>query len=529
MERPTVTELTDGSKTWEHSYQRFHVKSYVPHNDLLGQINNYTFKAPLLLVFEEKKQTMEEAIQFAKDTGLASIAASNDACVYFIYPNSGNWEEETEELYCEIISEVKMDPLFQDGICEVHNFFTKNFDGYFMKGAIFRADIYSFGASADYVARNLLKTVNGQYLWGPGEITPAMCSMEGLSIVPHVERKDIGILSVNNTPSVNQAFEGCVNLLIKEKADYIKDFYSFVRRFKMWCGIQTEEPDLEKLQLMEEAGHVEVHTSPDNIRQYKDQPTHTVGYFAYYNKGLLDNGPVPVLLGFHGGGDSSMYLTYVAGWYAVAHKYNFLYISFDNHLDISATETIEVLQELKRRYPIDAHRIYASGFSMGSGKTWDLFQEYPEVFAGLAPCSALFPYRQNVFFEEIPEDRLNKTIPVPMFYSGGEKSFLPELPNQAQTSLERAKYGVRVNKCKRNLDDLCYEDRDKWENPIWGINGDRTEVLHDDSRDADLTIQYFDSEDGICRTALASVSNQEHDCRHHSIEAAWNFISQFTR
>ena len=43
------------------------------------------------------------------------------------------------------------------------------------------------------MAKNLLKTLQGQYLWGPGEITPAMCSMERLSVVPQVERKDIAV------------------------------------------------------------------------------------------------------------------------------------------------------------------------------------------------------------------------------------------------------------------------------------------------------------------------------------------------
>ena len=84
----------------------------------------------------------------------------------------------------------------------------KEFKGYFIRGAIFRADIYSFGESADYVARCLLKTVNGEYLWGPGEITPAMCSLQNLSVVPKVERKDIAILSVGNSNEINEAFNG---------------------------------------------------------------------------------------------------------------------------------------------------------------------------------------------------------------------------------------------------------------------------------------------------------------------------------
>ena len=92
-----------------------------------------------------------------------------------------------------------------------------------------------------------------------------------------------------------------------------------------------------------------------------------------------------------------MYLTFVAGWWEVAHKYDFLFVSIDNHQFVTATEIIDIIDELKKRYNIDEHRIYATGFSMGSGKTWDLYQEYPQVFAGVMPCSALFPVYTTFF------------------------------------------------------------------------------------------------------------------------------------
>ena len=90
-------------------------------------------------------------------------------------------------------------------------------------------------------------------------------------------------------------------------------------------------------------------------------------------------------------------------------------------------------------------------------------------------------------------------------------------------------YLAGVNKLKKNFADLKFEQKDSWEDPIWGVPGDRIEKAYDESRDDTLTIHYFDSEDGVCRTALASVGNQIHECRHHSCEEAWKFISKFTR
>jgi len=492
-------------------------------------VNNYGFRAPCLLVFEEAKQDMDSAVKFARESGLAKIAADFDTSVLFVYPTKdGGWAAEDESLYAAVISEIKMIQVYQDGIVENYDFFARQFKGYFVRGAIFRADIYSFGASADYVAKNLLKTLQGEYLWGPGEITPAMCSMEKLSVVPDVQRKDIAILSAGNSAETNKAFEGCEHLLIKDKAEYEKDFHAFVKKFKMWCGKIEYEPDFPALGMTEDVGSAAVHTSPDNRSPFSGEKTHKVGYFAYYNNGLFADGPAPLVLGFHGGGDSSMYLTYVAGWWEIARKYNFLFVSVENHQFVTATEAVELIEALKKRYPIDEHRIYATGFSMGSGKTWDCYQEYPEVFAGLMPASALFPVYTTFFGTPVTE-RLNKTVPVPVFYSGGEESHLPELPFHTPTALERVQYVAEVNRLKKDFSALSHEQKDAWEHPIWGVPGDRVEKIHDPSRGSDLTVHYYDSEDGICRTAFASVSGQVHECRQHSCENAWKFISQFTR
>ena len=525
-ERPEVREAV-GGKCWEYTFEQFRLKAYMPDSAVDGQVNNYGFRAPLLLVFEEKPQSMEQAVAFARESGLAGIAAKVDTGVLFVHPTAeGGWAAADESLYAALIAEIKMIQVYRDGIVESYDFFRHEFKGYFIRGAVFRADIYSFGASADYVARHLLRTLQGEYLWGPGEITPAMCSMERLSVLPDVQRRDIPVLSVSNSREINAAFGGCEHLLVKGRADYPADFDTFVRHFRMWCGKVEIEPDFPVLGMTEEAGSAVVATSPDN-RTIRD-PSHRIGYFAYYNNDLFRDGPVPLVIGFHGGGDSSMYLTFVAGWWEIARRHSFLFVSVENHQNVTATEAVELIGHLKERYPIDGRRIYATGFSMGSGKTWDCYQEYPEVFAGLMPVSALFPV-YTTFFGEPVTDRLNKNVPVPVFYSGGEDSHLPELPFHAATALERVQYVAEVNRLKKDFSGVSFEQKDSWEQPVWGVPGDRVEKVQDPSRGSTLTIHYYDSEDGVCRTAFASVSGQIHECRQHSCENAWNFISRFTR
>ena len=115
--RPEVVTLEDGSKYWEHEYARFYLKAYVPANDLDGQVNNYGFKAPLLMVFEENRSDRDAAVEFANKTGLADIAAAYDASVLFIYPtNDGGWEKAPASLYADFIAEVRMDTVYSDGL-----------------------------------------------------------------------------------------------------------------------------------------------------------------------------------------------------------------------------------------------------------------------------------------------------------------------------------------------------------------------------------------------------------------------------
>ena len=121
MERPQVRKA-EGGRCWEHTFEKFHLKVYVPDNDLDGQTNNYGFRAPLLMVLEEEKQSMDAAVRFARESGLAGIAAGVDSSVLFISPTAeGGWDAADESLYAAVIAEVKMIQVYRDGIVENFN------------------------------------------------------------------------------------------------------------------------------------------------------------------------------------------------------------------------------------------------------------------------------------------------------------------------------------------------------------------------------------------------------------------------
>ena len=526
---PEVQLLANGARLWKHRFDSFRVKVYVPQGHPLADIVNFGFNAPYLLVLEERELTVPEAAAYAESQGFARIAAEYSASVVFVYPNNENgWEGTTEQLFIDLVAESRIGPYYQDGVFRSRERFTNQWSDMFLRGAIFRTFLYGKGKTADYIARCCMKTLNGLYLWGPGEITPTAVTLEGLSVMPDVQRRDIPVVSVGNSTEINAALEtGCDHLLIQEKADVEGAFRSFLRPWKRWCGTLTHEDDMAEIGMVEEPSFAVVPTSPDNRGDDQGTDCHRIGYIAWYSKGLLDAGKVPVVLAFHGGGDSALHMAHVSGWYRVAKRNNFLLITVENHLNSTATEAVALLEELKKKYPIDEKQVYATGFSMGGIKTWDLFQEYPDVFAALAPMGATVEVGHNVYFRPV-EKAINQSVSVPVFYAGGEISPLPELPCQGQKCADRMAWVFKVNDVDRHYA-AQYDDRDNWENPILGVNGDRVEQVYDPSRDSTLTIHYFTSRDGVERTAFASISGQGHECREHTCEHAWRFMSRFCK
>jgi len=528
---PEVIVFHDKSNYWEHTFESFYAKVYIPVNDPITDIVNFGFRAPYLLVFEETRQSAEEAKAFADRTGLANIAASFGGSVVFVYPTcEGGWDNAPEDLFASLISESRISQYYKDGAAIMRDRFTGNWNGFYIRGAVLRTYLYGFGKSADYIATHCLQRIEGDGLYGKGDITPAGCILERVGVLPAIAKdaRDIPVLSVQNSNEVNEALNaGLDHVLIKDSADYEKDFKEFVGTFRRMMGHLEQEADLDALGMVWAPGYCTVPTSKDNRGDDKDTTEHNIGYVAYYNKKIMEEGKkVPLLFCFHGGGDSALCMTSVSGWFRVAAKYNFLLVSVEHHLNSTATETQALLEHIKQLYPVDTEQIYASGFSMGGCKSWDMCQEYPKVFAGIAPMSATYEVGLNVFGQDAGP--INRDTVVPTFYVGGELTPLPELPFQAQKCIDRVGYIFDINNVIANYD-VTLEEKDSWSNPIYGIDGDAVYKINDPARGSVLTLNLFESNNGCCYTVFGSVDNQGHEVRHHSCENAWKFLSNFRR
>lgn len=526
QERPAVSVLPDGGRYWTHDYGNFSVMVYVPVGDPRAEIINFGFFAPYLLVFGDPARSIADAVEYAERRGLADIARAASSSVVFVIPNcEGGWKNAPETIFRELAAESKIGPYYEDGYLINYKFRTKEFIGASIRGALFRTVLFGRGESADYIARCCLKTLEGEYLWGPGEITPAVVTLENLSVIPRPERRDIPVVSVGNSKEINEALRtSCDQLLVRDEPDFRADCRDFWGRYKRWCGTLVREEDPAECGMTEEACITEVTTSPDNRGDYAGTERHPVGYIAWHPADASE--PLPLLLAFHGGGDSAYHIAWVSGWWRVAMRNRFLLVCVENHLNVTATEVQELISHLKEKYAVDDRRIYASGFSMGGCKCWDLFQEYPKAFAAIAPMGATFEVGLNQYGEKAPV--LNRYTPVPLFYSAGEQTPLPEMPCQAEKCADRARYVFEVNRIRKPWD-LSFEGRESWPDKYWGVPGDRVEQVPDPSREAVLTLHYYDSSDGICRTVFGGVDNQAHECREHTCERAWQFMKNFSR
>ena len=126
-------------------------------------------------------------------------------------------------------------------------------------------------------------------------------------------------------------------------------------------------------------------------------------------------------------------------------------------------------------------------------------------------------------------EKVNSDILLPVFYNAGENSPLAEAPFQEQKCLNRIRYTFEVNKVVKEYD-VKMEDKDNWEDKIYGVKGDINETFHDPGFPQSVTtIRSYKSQDGKVYTQLCSISAHQHEIRPYTCRKAYEFMKQFRR
>ena len=517
-----TTELSDRDFLSVLKIQDHTIYIYQPEDIMRGDIINYGYSAPLLMVFGNGKLDEEEAVNFIKEKGIDKIAQKNGGFVIFVNPKE-NWDKEEHGIYEAIL---KKTAVAQEGFSHglLYDRKTKEYSIFASPAA---TCLYGYGKGADYIAGEYIKEVSGMSSMsslGSDDITITAAILEKLEKAPYIQDRNIIIVSLNNDTSIDKEAGKFSDHYHTGTGSFDRAYEEYVAGYQRWNGklIETFYPDMNGISM--EALVFEVNTSPDNA--VIKAPTYQLGAVVFTRKDSKAD-KRPLLLCFHGGGDTAITTASIAGWPKIAAENDLILCAIEMHTRTTATETIEVIDKLKQIYDIDESRIYATGFSMGGIKTWDLYQEYPEVFAALSPMGATVNVGKNTQFKDSPI--LNEEIMVPVFYSGGENSQLNELPYQGMDCANRINYLLRVNKVETPFE-LSMSNRSQWTDSIYGFEGDIVEELTDDAYPDSLTrIRYYYSEDGNIYTALCSIRNHQHEIRPFTCERAWEFMKQFSR
>lgn len=106
--------------------------------------------------------------------------------------------------------------------------------------------------------------------------------------------------------------------------------------------------------------------------------------------------PFPLIVALHGmGGDENSYFDqYLQGAFKVeAEKRGYIVACpkgrqpASMYVGAAERDVMDVIEDVRRAYRIDADRIYLTGHSMGGYGTWSVAMNHPEIFAALAPVA----------------------------------------------------------------------------------------------------------------------------------------------
>ncbi|MCD8155539.1 MAG: hypothetical protein LUF78_12815 [Clostridiales bacterium] len=191
-----------------------------------------------------------------------------------------------------------------------------------------------------------------------------------------------------------------------------------------------------------------------------------------------------------------------------------LYVSHSNE-NIDNDMIMEVIDSIIEESGCDSTRVYVSGFSMGSIRTWALTSTYTEKFAGAIAMNG---------FNSGMDEGAAFSAEMPFYAIGGAESYLasgfefPSAENYAQEAALLLANGVS--------EDFAFDETAG----TWGIAPDNTyTVTAEDLPDLNIEVSEFSSEDGNILTAFASASSAGHEPLRSATADAWSFVSKFSR
>lgn len=508
---------------------------YVPESPRIGNILALT---PIVAVFGDQAFTAKTALSTAKNSGFAELAKRDGLCILFVNPikSWGSKEDAAavDALYAGIYDTYSSRPdvVFTEGKGTLTDKDGNSRTVY--PGSIHGLQLFAMGSGADYVAANFTTPHNYSVNYALQELGSFPGFPSGLALfspstltVPQDNTLVIPTAIVNG-PSNSEAFadafnvNGGVSKVIRDgtvkgfDADTVVSLYDqVVGKFYYTQGQFREFP------LYTINGVVEVNGTK------KVSTGNSIEYYEYLPEDLdlTKEGSVPLMLWCHGmGGEAEAMLSF-SEWPLIGRDEGFIVVSIDQHASFTSEEIMEVLDMILEESPyIDTTRIYASGFSMGSAKTWDMAFKNWKRFAGIVPCALGIFGDADAYKDVIAED-----VILPTFYLAGGQSAM-ELGSASFTQ------GALKNLWPMNgLGEYEYdEDAGQWGAvPTTTMRityrDDAVGLLSEEERLQVLTVDAFESPDGNVYTWLAVNEKKPHTLTNNDAHIVWQYMKRFSR
>lgn len=484
---------------------------------------------PVLLVYGDEDYNMKTVMTEVENSGFGKIAAAEGCNVVFVNSAGDTWDEVDMHLYTKLINSNNHDYGAVDGYNNGKVSFNEQ-----------QVHIFAEGRGADFASKYLSNEDLRAWLdWAYFEYTPTTVTLFNSSIAPTLSKDHMfgytyafPAMIVNGTKEMETAFKAtCTDedpsvAVVYSKTSKITDGFDPALVQESWDKLGSKMirrvyggasgMKLEPINDYAAAG-ISVTTETMTLS------TGDITYTAFIGKDLdmTEKGAVPLVMTFHGRGESSWANAQYSGWPMLGKEKGFITVSVDQHGSQSPDAIVELLENLLFKYPvIDKSRVYASGFSMGAGKSISLGFGSTKHFAGIAPMDAP---------ANIVRDLTESGQIIPAFFVAGHNDMMIMFPHQVplfetEPSLDADKLYSTVF-ARNNIGKYVYSKDAKTR---WGMDGFSSEYSVEDGP-MTLNVRFLKSQDGNVYTALCDVENQGHNQTKQTCIEAWKFLSQFAR
>lgn len=496
---------------------------YVPNHELYGV---RATASPVMVVYGNGAYTPETALETAYDSGLAAIADKEQGAVVFVNPVGEEWGEQ-DAASLEAAKNLYSDATNNDKKGSNFTMYGKNSAaGY--AGSYCRVYVFAEGAGADFVYSQLSPGVEGAgQFFGKALIKPTTAflmnptSSEAVDLTAS-DGREIPVVLVNGTETIEGAYQalnkGTETLTltsdVKEGFDaeavtggYDQVMEHYMVRVQSSLGVEDCKTTLLKIAGNDELG----------LTEAKKEYTFADGTALSYYEWSDGKENEPLVMSFHGSGSSAEMQVWASGLNDLAAAEGFHLVSFENYSnqDLDNDKIMEAVDGIIAETKCDAGRVYVSGFSMGSMRTWALTSNYTDKFAGAIAM--------NGFNGGMDENGQFQNA-IPFYAVSGKESFLAsffEFPSGENFVQEAA-----ILKANKAVEDFTFDVSAG----TWGMNPAETyTVTAEDLPDLTVTVSQFADAEGRILTCFAEASSAGHEPLRSATADAWRFISRFSR